>query len=251
MPSNTFIVKPSRYDPRDYIYKSQQGDLRDEVDLTQWDTRAEAQGAVGSCVGAAIVGAYESILKRTYSIKNTPEKFVDLSKLYAYYHARLLDGVENEDSGATIKNGLRAVQKFGICPESLWPYNEDLWAVQPNLECYVQGWPYKKIVYQTLYSIGDMLSVLNSENHVIIGINVFDNFRNLNFENATVTEPTDATGEYGGHAMKLSGYSIPNRYFLAKNSYSSSWGKNGFCYIPFDYMNQWCFDRWTFTTIEE
>jgi C1A family cysteine protease len=38
--------------------------------------------------------------------------------------------------------------------------------------------------------------------------------------------------------------SIPEDKFLAKNSFGTEWGDNGYCWIPFDYAENYIFDRW-------
>ena len=56
--------------------------------------------------------------------------------------------------------------------------------------------------------------------------------------------PVDAS--YGGHAMCLVGYDLYKSYFLAKNSFGSEWGDNGYCWIPFKYFETYSYDRWVF-----
>lgn len=241
LPFRKFNTRPSHFDRRDYVYSRKGVSLENVVDLRQWDTSIENQKNLGSCVGSAIVSAYEMMLSYQFNIKS-----VNLSKLYTYYHARLLEGNESIDEGVEYtRNGLKGVQKFGICDESLWPYNEDLVNVQPELECYIDAWTKKIPRYESLYSIYDMLEILNGNMPIVIGITVFDNFRNLTKENPIVSAPRTAE-EYGGHAMCVVGYNMSLKLFIVKNSYGQEWGDKGYCYIPFDYMTQYAFDKWIF-----
>lgn len=238
-----FKLRPSGYDFRDRIYKSGQQKIKETVDLRPWAGNIENQKDIGSCAGAAIVGAYELLLK-----KNFPNKFVDLSILYVYYHARLLEDAELIDQGVErLRNGLRGMNKFGICADSLWPYLTEKLYVQPGINCYNDAWIRKIVEYQSLYSISDMLDVLNNEIPVIAGMTVFDNFLNLDSKNSVVKEPKDSVNDYGGHAICLIGYDLQMKWFIAKNSYGAEWGDGGYCYIPFDYMDQFGFDKWFFT----
>lgn len=244
MPIQLSKVKPSKYDRRDFIYKSQNIKLEQSVDLRSWDSPIEDQESIGSCVGASIVAAYELLLKKKY-----PEKFVDLSKLYTYYHARLLEDSETSDDGVIrIRNGVKGVQKFGICAETLWPYQTGLTTIQPKLECYIDAWPRKILTYQSVSSIGDALEVLSTGIPIVFGLNIFSNFALLNSSNAVVSEPTDEEGQYlsGSHAMTLVGYDAALKWFIVKNSYGSDWGDKGYCYVPFDYYTQYAFDKWFF-----
>lgn len=240
---NPFTVKPSKYDSRDYFYKASGQSVNDVVDLRQYDSTIENQRDLGSCVGAAIVSAYEIMLR-----KNNPEKFVDLSILYAYYHARLLEDSETMDEGVIrIRNGLKGLNKFGLSSDLVWPYNLEMVNVQPELSCYVDGWPRKITKYESLVSIDQILEVINNLTPVVIGITVFNNFLNLSGPNSIVTVPKSNLEYVGGHAMCLVGYNLPSRFFIAKNSYGAIWGDNGYCYIPFDYLSQYSFDKWYFT----
>ena len=238
----SFKLKASKYDSRDYVYKPTGEEIKQFIDLREYDTPIENQGQLGSCVASSIVSAYELMTNMS-----NPENLEDLSKLYTYYHARLLEGTDSEDQGVLyIRNALKGIQKFGICKESLWAYDPTLFSVQPNLDCYVDAWPRKINSYESIYQINNMLEILNKEKPIILGFNVFDNFFNLTKANAVVSAPTGSVLDFGGHAVTLVGYSLETKWFIAKNSYGPDWGDNGYCYIPFDYANQYAFDRWFF-----
>jgi C1A family cysteine protease len=40
----------------------------------------------------------------------------------------------------------------------------------------------------------------------------------------------------GGHEMCLIGYDDTKKLFTVMNSWGSSWGAGGLCFIPFDYL---------------
>jgi C1A family cysteine protease len=42
------------------------------------------------------------------------------------------------------------------------------------------------------------------------------------------------------------GYRLPEQQFLAKNSFGTAWGDRGYCWIPFEYLEQHGYDRWVF-----
>ncbi len=56
----------------------------------------------------------------------------------------------------------------------------------------------------------------------------------------TVDVTTDANGApdaaTGGHAMLMVGYDRPNKYFIFKNSWGSDFGREGYVYISYDYI---------------
>ena len=66
---------------------------------------------------------------------------------------------------------------------------------------------------------------------------VFESFMTINSKRPTIP---------GGHAVSIVGYSLPYQQFLIKNSFVSDWGENGYCWMPFDYFNQYVFEKWIF-----
>ena len=47
-------------------------------------------------------------------------------------------------------------------------------------------------------------------------------------------------------AMLMVGYDLSKKQFLAQNSFGTSWGDGGFCWMPFNYIRQEVYDVWTF-----
>jgi C1A family cysteine protease len=224
------------------LYVKQNVPIKDEVDLRPYDSRIEDQGNLGSCVSNALASAYELMVNYQY-----PEKSALLSRLYIYYHSRLIEGSINEDMGVLyIKHSLDAVKKYGICLESLWPYDITKFATQPSPDCYVAA-SYRKITnYQSLYSLTDMLESLSLVKPIVIGMDVFPSFMNVNKDNPVIQLPATTEESLGGHSMDLIGYSKKNSCFLAKNSFGVEWGDMGYCWLPFEYVRLYVFDKWCF-----
>jgi len=53
------------------------------------------------------------------------------SRLFVYYCSRVIEGTVPQDAGATIPDGIAAVQTQGACSETEWPYDISQFAVQP------------------------------------------------------------------------------------------------------------------------
>ena len=107
---------PDKPDTRDYIYKVSNKTQRDIIDLRNYCSPIENQGNLGSCTGQAIAGAIELLNKRN-------GKYSDISRLFIYYYERLLIGTVNYDSGAYIRDGIKATNQYGASLESYWPYD--------------------------------------------------------------------------------------------------------------------------------
>jgi C1A family cysteine protease len=246
VPKNVFRVKADRPDKRDFKYNFLKSPTpRKVVDLRMWASPVEDQLQLGSCVGQAIVGAFELMINQLF-----PEKFVDLSRLFVYYNARLYEGgyYLDEDAGAYVRDGIKAVNKWGVCTETLWPYVIEQFASAPSIQSYEDA---KTRVIQNYYrmtTLGDVIDALNSSYPVVISMNVYDSFYNLT-DSSMDTLPMPAAREelIGGHAVSLVGYDLNKRLLLARNSFGADWGNNGYFWIPFEYAGKDVMDCWFFT----
>lgn len=239
--TNTFNLKQSKQDLRDYLYKKSGTTLKPSVDLRQYDSLVENQMDLGSCVGNAITNCYELQVKQLY-----PDTFIDLSRLFVYYNARLLDGTVDSDVGTTIRSGIQAGNHFGLCTETLWPYDVSKFSTRPNPECYRDG-SYRTITqYQSLSGLEDILDCLNNDKPAVIGTHLYESFLSIDKTNPVVESPSYDDGYIGAHAMVILGYDLEKKQLLAKNSFGVDWGESGYCYIPFYYAQKEFFERWMF-----
>lgn len=232
---------PSVIDHRDYKYSQPNIELKNSIDLREWDSPVDSQGFVGSCVGNAIVNAYELMVRILY-----PDYFVNLSRLFVYYNSRLFDNSIKYDIGTYIRDGLKAAATYGMCSEELWPYVEDQFDNQPTPNCYVDATQRLITKYETLYTLRDLIKVLNSKRPIVIGMNIYEGFMEMNSINSVVKIPKNTDTFLGGHAVTIIGYDLPRQIFLAKNSFGKDWGDNGYFWIPFEYVRTQTFDKWCF-----
>jgi C1A family cysteine protease len=238
----TFNIKPSLPDHRDYIYHSNSTEvLPESVDLREWDTIVESQDLLSSCSANALTNAFELMVKRDY-----PEYFTQLSRLFIYYNTRFETSLVEEDSGMYLRDGLKSLNKFGVCSEELWPYDIEKFDDRPTDECYEDAKKRKVLKYQKLISTYYITQVLSNNKPVVFGMEIYDSFMDLNERISTVSFPSRKEKSLGGHAMCMVGYDLKKRLFLAKNSFGPNWGNGGYCWIPFDYIKQEGYDIWTF-----
>lgn len=238
-----FRVKADRPDRRDLYYPF----VRDEnpsdvVDLRQWCSPVEDQLHLGSCVGQAVVGAFELTVNKLY-----PDKFIDLSRLFVYYNARALEGITEEDVGAYTRDGIKAVNKWGVCSEIIWPYLIERFAYSPSIKSYEDA--KNRIIkkYYRVNNINDMVDALNSAYPIVISMNVYNSFYDLeNPGRYVLAMPARSDEIIGGHAVTLVGYDLPKKLLLARNSFGSNWGLDGYFWIPFEYALRDVMDCWIF-----
>lgn len=237
-----FNVKVSKPDLRDKNYTKQNVPIAREVDLRQWDSLVESQGSLGSCVGNAITNAYELLVKQ-----KRPNEFVELSRLFVYYNARLIEESVGEDAGVIyMRNALKGCKQYGLCTEPLWPYDVEKFAEKPSETAYLDAEKRRIPKYATVSGINNMLEVLNLGYPIVVGLDTFEQFMNLDSNNSVMSVPEPGELTLGGHAMSVVGYNLPIQQFLVKNSFGNDWGDQGYCWMPFEYTIKHVFERWAF-----
>jgi C1A family cysteine protease len=236
-----FTTKADKPDWRDRYYNFARTELRPYVDLRPWAGKVEDQLDLGSCTGQAVVAAYELLVNM-----NAPEKSTDLSRLFVYYNSRLLEGDVLSDKGAYIRDAIKAVRSYGICSENIWPYNVSQFTTKPTNECYTDARHRVIKNYYRVTILDDILDALNANHPVVSSMLVYSDFNKISNVKAKLSMPQTGEQYIGGHAITLVGYDLPNKLLLAKNSFGSDWGDNGYFWIPFDYAETQFMDNWIF-----
>jgi C1A family cysteine protease len=239
-----YKLVPDLVDWRDRYYDYASSDIKESVDMRSMASGVQSQRDLGSCTAQAIVAAYELLLKR-----EQPRDFVELSPLFVYYNARIEEGTINEDAGAYLRSALKAVDHFGICAESVWPYDVNKFDVQPPVAAYEDAKKHRIKKYKRLSGLDNILDSLSSHHPVVTGIMVYSGFENITGENPVLPMPSDTDQELGAHAILLVGYDLPRKQVLAQNSFGSTWGQGGYFWIPFEYIQQELTDAWVFDIV--
>ncbi len=127
---------PDLPDVRDRVYRAPRkiAALPRSVDLRAGCPPVFDQGQLGSCTANAIAAAISFDQRK----QKMAQPFVP-SRLFIYYNERALEGTIATDSGATLRDGIKAVAEQGSCPEPMWPYKEPNFAERPPLQCYKAG----------------------------------------------------------------------------------------------------------------
>ncbi len=238
--SSQYKVKKDLYDSRDLSYRFKNDKVDDFVDLRIFCSPVEDQMHLGSCVAQAIVGAFELLIN-----KNSPDKFVDLSRLFLYYNARLLEDFVDVDAGAYTRDGVKAASKWGICSEALWPYLIDKFADPPSKESYIDA--ENRIIrkYYRADTPNDIVLALHNRYPVVVSMNVFDGFDDL-AEHGKLPMPSPTDYMLGSHAVCIVGYDNIEKYFICRNSFGEFWGDRGYFYLPYAYAEKHLMDNWFF-----
>lgn len=241
-----YLCKKDSFDERDHLFARQplKTALPKEIDLRGGCSPVVDQGELGSCTANAIGSGL-----REYIELKSKQNFVALSRLYLYYHERLLEGTVNEDSGAEIRDGMKVLSQLGICSEELDPYVISKFTAAPSQEAELEAGEYKISSYQRISSINDVKRCLAEGYPVVLGMSVYESFESESVaKNGIVPTPKWYEKILGGHAMLIVGYKKMGlkEYFIIRNSWGDNWGDDGYCYIPTSFITkQIIFDLWT------
>lgn len=236
-----YRVLADQHDIRDFIYVPVLTPLKDQVDLRLWTSAVENQSHLGSCVGNAIVGAYELIMN-----KQAHFQFVDLSRLFIYYNARLLEGAVDTDEGAYLRDGIKGIVQYGICSEAIWPYIIHNFAITPTIASYDDAKTRTIKNYFRLLKLEHILDALNNDHPVVVSMQLYSQFNEITNLSPVLKLPSADQSTIGGHAMCLVGYDMNKQCLLARNSFGPFWGEAGYCWIPFSYARDEFMDSWIF-----
>ncbi|CAF2524381.1 unnamed protein product [Rotaria sp. Silwood2] len=221
-------------------------ELPPKVDLRSDMTPVEDQSKLGSCAANCLAGAYEYLTKKSNGLST------DVSRLFIYYNARVKgnDSESIEDTGCSMTDAIEALEEFGTCLESIWPYDISHVNTRPNEQAYEQAKTLNiNEALRVDIDLNEMKSCLAQGFPFVFGIELFSSF-----DKATQTgvvpmpNPWNSSQKlHGSHAMLAVGYTDQSEAFIVRNSWGEDWGDQGYCYIPYDYMTNrdFCFDAWT------
>jgi len=225
----SLVWKADKLDPRDYKYQVTARANINLVDLRNYCSPIENQGNLGSCTGQSIAGAIELLNKRN-------GKPTDVSRLFIYYYERLILGTVNYDSGAYIRDGIKATNKYGASLESLWPHDIRKFRQEPINEAKTDGLKRKVTRYERVADFNGCIDALTNGYPVVIGFYVYESFMSATVARTGKMPYPNTKRErlLGGHAVLLVGYDKTKKVFIVRNSWGTSWGDRGYFYMPFD-----------------
>jgi len=193
----------------------------------------------GNCTAQAAVGLVEYLERRVTG------KHMDGSRLFVYKVTRNLLGWTG-DTGAYVRTTLKALAKFGVCPERYWPYQIANLDVEPPAFCYAYGQTARAQQYFRIDRAGaDRNVVLQMVKRLlVIGLPCAFGFVVYDWGNATgeFVMPGSEDRPQGGHAVMAAGYDDNRKIgestgaLMIRNSWGTGWGDGGYGWLPYDYL---------------
>ena len=172
-----------------------------------------------------------------------------ISRLFHYYCGRLLSRYSNdkEDTGLNIRSACEIIRKVGVCLEKIWEYDISKFNIMPPLQSfqysncnYFNDYTYYSIKQTKTASLLDNIKYFLTQNNlpILFGIMIYSSFMTHEVKKTGVIPIPNEDIETldGGHSMLIVGYNDTTKMFSCVNSWGSSWGSGGYCFIPYDYI---------------
>jgi hypothetical protein len=258
---------PSPHDPRDYQYTrlvAAAGDFQVQVpgpiDYRPNLPPAFNQGQRGSCAASGTIWSIKAFQERTQG--DYPES--GLSASFAYSLAKTIDGIPGLE-GTYPRAIMQVLQKHGVCPEILFPYNLLTDLPAPHVPAVSEAAMaaaerYKIQTYAQICSPGDldrsnllatMRQVLLRDGPFVLALLVAENF----IPDANGLLPLPQGRIMGGHLVGIVGDLPELGALILRNSWGTGWGLNGYAYLPYKWltasydMGYYVFEAWAATDI--
>ena len=132
------------------------------------------------------LGAYEYLTQKSNDCN------VGISRLFIYYNARVLRHSSGlmTDSGCSVSNGIEALEEYGACLETVWPYDPSRVNARPNDAAYRQAEQHKINEASHLnLDLNEMKSCLAQGFPFAFGLRLYSSF-DCAAKNGVVTVPT-------------------------------------------------------------
>jgi GNAT superfamily N-acetyltransferase len=168
-----------------------------------------------------------------------------LSRQYLYVRSRQLEGTfpGTRETGTWVITTARVHKGWGAPPEESWPYDDTVWppAEPPGIDSVAKR--DRLFLYGRVRGLDECRAMLATGNPVTAAFDIDDSWRSC--VGGRVGPPSQHAPT-GMHTIYFVGYRDEDQMLKFANSWGSSWGDNGFGYLPFAYMSTRLREAWYF-----
>jgi C1A family cysteine protease len=212
--------------------------ISDNLSLKRFFKPISNQLLLGSCTANAVADSFEAQIAQRN--KCLPSQVDDISRLFIYWNARNLENPPTctIDKGSRIRLAFDCMSRYGAPAESIYPYDVSKVNKRPTILSYREAIKNRIDKFYRIDSTGSerikqIKQALSAGNPVVFGTKVAASFKAVNSD-TVVYNP--GGGWIGGHAMCIVGWSELKQAFEVRNSWGTSWGVNGYCWMDKNYI---------------
>jgi C1A family cysteine protease len=230
-------LRKSPHDPRDYIHQPERPMKASvkNIDLSSKMPAVLDQLELPTCASNAASNALK------YLLMCEKKNAIQPSRLYIDYVARVLIEKHSPDdnNGVCIRDICKAIQKYYVCDEKIYPYLTANYAKPPSLEIFRAASLYKKVMYSAVpQNIVILKTTLSNAQPIMIGITLYSSFMSGQVANTGIIPMPNLAIEntIGASAGLLVGFDDNTRMFKVMMSWGGEWADEGYCYLSYDYV---------------
>lgn len=205
--------------------------IPESVDLRRDWWAIGDQGLTGSCVGWATA---DSVLRWHFVKAGRIDETQRLSIRFSWIAAKETDEFNRrpttfiEEAGTSLKAALDVARKLGAVQDDVLPFDRDRVYSGTEKSFYARAAQYRILSYINLGSdLRGWRRWLYEGGPILVRLDVDDAFLRARHTYGRL-ERYDPASAHGGHAVALVGYTADG--FIVRNSWSTTWGDNGFAY---------------------
>lgn len=241
---------PDLPDKRDHYFKVSMPiiqKLPDFLDLrNEFMPPPYNQGDFGSCTANAYGAAIQYNKRFTGKPDFTPSRF------FLYYNTRKIMGTIEFDSGGSIRDTVKASNKWGVPPETMWDYIPEHFSQEPPTEVYTAAEKHQTVKYSRIdQDLKQIQGRIFMNFPVVFGFVVYDSFLTEKVAKTGIMPMPDLEKERsnGGHAIMGCGWDNKTGMILTRNSWGPEFGgpEEGYFWMPYEFLldPDFCADFWT------
>jgi hypothetical protein len=233
-------------------------EIKPEVDLRNLMQFNYMDMNIASSVSSAVLGAYQ-YSQNKFKLKNSEENLSvsnEQSINFNYYNQRMITYSENIDSGGSIRDSIKVLNRLGTCLEKdhfsykSWIYEQPSYDAYANAHEIIGG--NQLVNYRRLrINIEDILKSLCMDYPVILGFNVYESFvdndyikGSINTEQSVfktkeniINLPKRSDKIMGHHCGLIVGYKDNKLLIRSYLTNCSEKEFNGYLWMPFEYID--------------